>query len=91
MQAFWLNYDADLTFLDGSAAVQYETIGADQIVALVAGQAELNIINPNFAKLTLTIRLFGSDGELAPAFTTDLPIAGAFQASVSTMFPSACS
>ena len=89
MQAFWLNYDADLTFLDGSDAAQYETIGADQIVALVAGQAELNIINPNFAKLTLTIRLFGSDGELAPAFTTDLPIAGAFQASVSTMFPSA--
>jgi hypothetical protein len=88
MQAFWLNYNSDLTFLDGSDAAQYETIGGDQIIALVAGQAELNIINPNFARQSVTIRLFGSDGELAPAFTTDLPIAGAFQSDVSAIFPS---
>ncbi len=88
MQAFWLNYDAGLTFLDGSDAAQYETIGSDQIIALVAGEAELNVINPNFSKVSLSIRLFGSDGELAPAFAADLPIAGAFQARVSSMFPS---
>ena len=48
MQAFWLNYDAGLTFLDGSEAAQYETIGSAQIIALIAGEGELNVINPNF-------------------------------------------
>jgi hypothetical protein len=88
MQAFWLNYDASLTYLGGSEAAQYDTIGSDQIVPLVAADAELNIINPNFSKIALTIRLFGSEGELASAFMTELQIAGAFQSKVSAMFPS---
>jgi len=87
MQAFWLNYDAGTTFMDGAEAFQYETIGADQIVPLVAGQSELNIINPNFTATPITIRLFGRDGELAPASSRQLPIAGALQAQASVMFP----
>jgi len=89
MQAFWLNYDAGLTYVAGSEAAQYDTIGSDQIIPLVAADAELNIINPNFSKVSLTIRLFGTDREVASAFTAELQIAGAFQSKVSVMFPSA--
>jgi len=89
MQAFWLSYNADLTFMDGAAAAGYDTIGADQILPLVAGETELNIINPNFIAVTVTIRLFGPDGPLAPAVTRGIPIAGALQVQVSDLFPSA--
>jgi hypothetical protein len=86
-QAFWLNYDAGMTFLDGAEAAQLDTIGPDQVIPLVAGQAELNVINPNGIRVPVTIRLFGENGELAPAFTSDLPIAGGLQIQVSAMFP----
>lgn len=86
-QAFWLNYDSGITFLDGAEADQLDTIGPDQIIPLVAGQSELNVINPNGIKVPVTIRLFGESGELAPAFTSELPIAGALQVQVSTIFP----
>lgn len=76
MQAFWLNYDAGITFLDGAEAAQLDTIGPDQVIPLVAGQAELNVINPNGIKVPVTIRLSGNNGELAPAFASDLPTAG---------------
>ena len=69
-QAFWLNYDSGITFLDGAEADQLDTIGPDQIIPLVAGQSELNVINPNGIKVPVTIRLFGESGELAPAFTS---------------------
>jgi len=89
MQAFWLSYNDDLTFLDGSAANSYDTIGNDQVIPLVAGQTELNVINPNFLTLTINIRLFGSNGELAASISRNLSPAGAFQAQVSDLFPSA--
>jgi hypothetical protein len=87
MQALWLNYDAGITFLDGAEAARYETIGADQIVPLVAGDAELNIVNPNFFKVGVTIRLFGNEGELGPVFSAELAVAGGFQAQASAIFP----
>jgi hypothetical protein len=86
-QGFWLNFDAGMTFLDGAEAAQLDTIGPDQVIPLVAGQAELNVINPNGIRVPVTIRLFGETGELAPAFTSDLPIAGGLQAQVSAIFP----
>jgi len=86
-QAFWLNYDSDITFLDGAEADQLDTIGPDQIIPLVAGQAELNVINPNGIKVPITVRLFGENGELAPPFTSELPIAGGLQRQTSAMFP----
>jgi hypothetical protein len=86
MQAFWLNYDEGITFLDGAEASQYETIGPDQIVPLVAGETELNIINPNSQKVTASVQLFGSTGPLGPAVTRELPTAGAFQTAMSSMF-----
>jgi hypothetical protein len=89
MQAFWLNYDAGLTFLDGAEAAQYDTIGTDQIIPLVAADTQLNVINPNFGAAALTIRLFGSDGEIAPAVSQQLPLAGGFQATVAALFPTA--
>ena len=89
MQAFWMSYDAGLTFLDGAEAAQYDTIGADQVIPLVAGEAELNIINPNFSTSALTIRLFGGNGEIAPRVQPATAIAGGFQAQISSMFPSA--
>jgi hypothetical protein len=88
-QAFWLNYDSGVTFLDGAEAAQLDTIGPDQIISLVAGQAELNVINPNGIKVPVTIRLFGDAGELAPAFLAELPIAGGLQTPVSAIFPTA--
>jgi hypothetical protein len=89
MQAFWLNYDAGLTFLDGAEAVSYDTIGTDQIIPLVTGDAQLNVINPCPAATPVSIRLFGADGEIAPAVPRNLPIAGGVQARVSELFPSA--
>jgi hypothetical protein len=88
-QAFWLNYDSAVTFLDGAEADQLDTIGPDQVIPLVAGQAELNVINPNGIRVPLIIRLFGDSGELAPAFTPELPVAGGLQTQVSTIFPTA--
>ena len=88
-QAFWLNYDSGITFLDGAEADQLDTIGPDQVIPLVAGQAELNVINPNGIRVPLTIRLFGDNGELARAFTSELPVAGGLQTPVSTIFPAA--
>jgi hypothetical protein len=92
MQAFWLTYDGALTYMDGAEAAQYENTGADQIIPLIAGDTELNVVclsglrNP----VPITIRLFGPDGdELAPASIQNLPNAGAFQAHVADMFPSA--
>jgi hypothetical protein len=72
MQAFWLTYNGELTSLDGAEAVSYDGIGADQIIPFVAGQAELNVINPNFFTVPFTIRLFGSNGALADAVTRTL-------------------
>src|SRR6185295_20195255 len=72
---------------DGAQAVSYDAIGADQIIPLVAGQTELNVINPNFLTLSVTIRIFGTNGALAPAVTRSLPVAGALQSSVSELFP----
>ena len=64
MQAFWLTYDAKLTYLDGAEAAQYENTGSDQIIPLVAGDTELNVVClSGLRSLTpITIRLFGSDG-----------------------------
>jgi hypothetical protein len=89
MQAFWLNYNGNLTFLDGAEAFQYETIGPDQIIPLVAEDTELNVISMNGVVVPVTVRLYGTDGELAPAFTRSVPVAGAFQATASEMFPGA--
>jgi len=89
MQAFWLNYDAGLTFLDGAEAAQYDALGADQIIPLVAGHTEVNVINPTATTVPLTIRIFGEDHELAAAFTASVLTAGAFQAQASDMFPAA--
>ena len=87
MQAFWLTYNSGLTQLDGAEAAGYDTIGPDQIIPLVAGETELNIVNPGFSRFLVTIRIFGETGELAAAITRDLPIAGAFQSQVATLFP----
>jgi hypothetical protein len=86
MQAFWLNYDANLTYLDGAEAIQLDGIGADQIIPLVAENTELSVISL-YAAVPVTIHLFGATMELAPAVTRTLAIASAFRASVSTMFP----
>ena len=87
MQAFWLNYDSDLTFLDGAAAVQLDAIGADQIIPFVAENTELNVISLNSVTVPVTVRLFGADSELATPFTRSLTIAAAFRARASEMFP----
>jgi len=89
MQAFWLSFNDELTYLDGAEADGYDTIGADQIIPLVAAQTELNIINPNYLTLNVTIQLFGSNGPLSSGVSRALSPAGAFQAQVSTLFPSA--
>ncbi len=87
MQAFWLNYNGAITAMDGSSAAGYDTIGTDQIIPLVAGQTELNVVNPNFLTVPVTIRLFGANGQLGRTETRMLPIAGAFQAQVAVLFP----
>src|SRR5262249_4314099 len=79
MQSTWLTYNDELTFLDGADADGYDTIGADQVIPLVAGGTELNIINPNYLTLPVTIHLFGSNGEIAPSVSRTLSPAGAFQ------------
>jgi hypothetical protein len=89
MQAFWVMYDAGVTFMDGAEAVQLDTFGPDQIIPFVAGQTELSVINPNGIDVPVTIRLYGNDGELQPAFTRTITKAGGYQAPVSTIFPSA--
>jgi hypothetical protein len=89
MQAFWLTYNDELTFLDGSEADGYDTIGADQVIPLVAGETELSVINPNYVTLPVTIHLFGSNGEIAPSVSRTLAPAGAFQDQVSDLFPAA--
>jgi hypothetical protein len=89
MQAFWLGYDSTLTSLDGAEADGYDTIGPDQIIPLVAGQTELNVINPNYGSLPISIRLFGANGQLGPAVTRTLATAGAFQAQIADLFPAA--
>jgi len=92
MDAFWLTYDAEMTYLDGGEAAQVETTGADQVIPLVAGDTELTVLclSGLQSAVPVTIRLFGSDGsELAPAFTEGLPSIGALRAKVSLMFPSA--
>jgi hypothetical protein len=87
MQAFWLNYDSAITQLDGADAAQIDTIGQEQIVPLVAGKTQLNVINPNTLVTTVTVHIFGDDGELAPPYVRQLPSAGAFQAGADEMFP----
>jgi hypothetical protein len=89
MQAFWLSYDTAITSLDGAEAAGYDTIGSDQVIPLVAGSTELNVINPNFLSFGITIRLYGERGELAPGVSRSLPAAGAIQSRVSDLFPSA--
>jgi len=89
MQAFWVIYDAGITFLDGAEAVQLDTFGPDQIIPFVAGQTELSVINPNGIDVPVTIRLFGNDAELAPPFMRQIVRAGGYQSDVSSMFPSA--
>ena len=89
MQAFWLTYDAALTFLDGSEAAQYETTGADQIIPLVTADTELSVVSLQSLRTTLpvTVRLFGADTELAPAFQKEVATAGGFRARATDMFP----
>jgi hypothetical protein len=87
MQAFWLNYDVDLTFLEGAEAIQLDGIGADQVIPLVAENTERSVISLNGVAVPVTVHLFGATTELAPAFTRAPAIGGAFRASVSTMFP----
>jgi len=87
MQAFWLGYNSTLTSLDGAEAAGYDTIGPDQIIPLVAGQTELNVINPNFGSLQISIRLFGANGQLGPAVPRTLATAGVFQAQIADLFP----
>jgi hypothetical protein len=89
MQAFWLNYDSGITFLDGAEASQYETIGPDQIIPLIAGQTEVNIINPNFMNVAITARVYGENGEISAPFAREIKSAGAYQSDVTAMFPSA--
>jgi hypothetical protein len=89
MQAFWLNYNADLTSLDGAEAIQLDSVGSDQIIPFVAPQTELNVISLNGVTVPVTIRIFGADGELAPSVTRNLPYGGALRANVSEIFPDA--
>jgi hypothetical protein len=88
MQAFWLTYNATLTALDGAEAASFETIGEDQIIPLVAGRTELNVVNPNFLNVPVTIRLFGPNGQIAPAVSRTLPDVGGFQSQVASLFGS---
>jgi hypothetical protein len=87
MQGFWLSYNAELTALDGSDAMTVETIGRDQIIPLVAGETELNIVNSNIAFVNVTIQLFGTNGMLAETTRSFLP-ASAFQTLLGDLFPS---
>lgn len=89
MQALWLNYNDNMTALDGAEAFQPDTIGSDQIIPLATEDTELNVISLSGVVVPVTVRLFGADGELALAFTRNAPVFGAFQAAVAEMFPSA--
>jgi hypothetical protein len=88
IQAFWLNYNAEVTSLDGSSAASAETIGTEQVIPLVAGQTEINMVNPNLVPVTATIRLFGTNGQLGTAATRSFTLAAALQAQLSQLFPS---
>jgi hypothetical protein len=92
MQAFWLTYDGSLTYLDGAEAAQYENTGSDQIVPLATADTQLNVIalQSSGTGVPVTVRLLGAGGnDLAAPLVRSIPIAGAFQAKVSDMFPSA--
>jgi hypothetical protein len=88
MQAFFLNYDSGITSLDGAEAASYDTIGSDQVIPLIAESTELNVVNTSAARLQLTIRLFGVDGQIGTTVNRDVAVAGAFQSDVATLFPS---
>jgi len=89
MQAFFLNYDSGITSLDGAEAASYDTIGSDQVIPLIAENTELNVVNTSVARLQLTIRLFGTDGQIGASVNRDVAVAGALQADVAALFPSA--
>src|SRR5262245_10712276 len=44
MEAFWLTYDSEMTYLDGGPAAQIETIGGDQVIPLAEGNVELTVL-----------------------------------------------
>src|SRR5262249_13994220 len=90
--AFWVRYEGSLTYLDRAEAAHYENTRADQIIPLGAADTTMDVVCVSGLRslLPITIRLFGPDGgELAPAVVQNLPNAGAFQAQLSDMLPSA--
>jgi hypothetical protein len=90
MQAFWLTYDSSMTFLDGADAAQIDTIGTVQTIPFVTGNTELNLISLQSAiSASITIHVFGTDGELASPAVRRLPPAGALRAPLSEVFPNA--
>ena len=87
MQAFWLNYDSDLTFLDGAAAVQLDAIGADQIIPFVAENTELNVISLNSVTVPVTVRPVRRGFRTGDAVHSQPDDRRAFRAHASEMFP----
>ena len=90
MQAFWLTYDTSMTFLDGAEAAQIDTVGTIQTIPFVTGNTELNVISLQSAiTASITIHVFGTDGELTSPSVRRLPPAGALRAPLSDIFPNA--
>jgi hypothetical protein len=90
MQAFWLTYDSSMTFLDGAAAAQIDTIGTVQTIPFVTANTELNVISLQSAITTsITIHVYGADGELTSPAVRRLPPAGALRASLADIFSNA--
>jgi hypothetical protein len=87
IESFWLNYNSDITAMDGSTAASAETLGSDQVIPLIGGQTELNIVNPNLTALNITIKLFGANGQLGSTVPRNLSAASATQAQIADLFP----
>src|SRR6266446_2881754 len=83
LQGFWLGGDF-VSFADGAEAAG---TAAELIFPRVAGQTEINVVNPNTSSITVTFRLFGANGvEVAPSRVQTLTGHGFLQSRSSSLF-----
>ncbi|PYS53343.1 MAG: hypothetical protein DMG13_13100 [Acidobacteria bacterium] len=86
LKGFWLGGDF-ATYGDGGEAA---ASGLDLLFPLVAGQAEINIVNIRNALNTVTFRLRGTSGtDLTTVATQVIQPRGVYQAQASALFPNA--
>jgi hypothetical protein len=87
LHGFWMNYDGALTSVDGAEAADS---AVDLVIPFVAGETELNIVNPGPASQSVTLRLYGEAGvELATSVDRAIASHGVLQESAAVLFPAA--